>query len=241
MQGEGDLSPCNSLTFIEMVVSSEETVEWNASVRGKINYPCSKHFEFDQKGKNLWVTPMKHKVTAIALLASYSILPAAISISVSDMGGSETYPELQPFITDTSGDYVADEYYAQDQIDWGRAFNGVATASFVVPVNYQIATFTASVPNNQSATVPQDGTVSVYDYTDQIIGSELWTTGDTSTVLSSGRYGVKWFVPAKGQGGSSFGFGTASITLNLQPIPEPSACAAIFGLFGLCVAIIRRR
>ena len=103
-----------------------------------------------------------------------------------------------------------------DQIIWGRASNGRESASFTIGEGLVLTGISASVPSNQSANNPQSGTFIFGSYDSSGSTTSLWQIGDDTPLVGPGDYSLQWFVPAKGQGGSSSGYGTASFSITVD-------------------------
>ena len=115
------------------------------------------------------------------------------------------------------------------QMIWTRGSHAQNSVSFEIASGLASTTFSASVPNNQSATDLQDGTFKLYSYTGGILGSQLWTIGDSLIDLQSGQYAMRWYVPAKGMGGASFGYGNATFAIATATVPNKGPTAALLG------------
>lgn len=127
------------------------------------------------------------------------------------------------------------------QMIWTRASGDQRSASFEIASGLASTTFSAAVPNNQSATDPQDGTFNLYDYTGGVLGSQLWTIGDSLVTLQSGQYAMRWYVPAKGMGGASSGYGNASFAISTESVPDSDSTAALLVVGVVALAFARRR
>ena len=127
------------------------------------------------------------------------------------------------------------------QMNWYRASGDQSSASFEIASGLASTTFSASVPNNQSATDLQDGTFKLYNYTGGVLGSQLWTIGDSLIDLQSGQYAMRWYVPAKGMGGASFGYGNSTFAITTANVPDTGSTAALLGVGVVALAFARRR
>jgi len=81
----------------------------------------------------------------------------------------------------------------------------------------------------------------LYNYTGGVLGSQLWTIGDSLIDLQSGQYAMRWYVPAKGMGGASFGYGNATFAITTATVPETGSTAALLGAGVVALAFARRR
>ena len=171
-------------------------------------------------------------------LAAYSQLPAALSLS-----GSFIYTGISGSLGNYENLGTIDEAgtsTVSDQIAWGRASNGYDSAVFSIEEGFTVSAMSAFVPNN-AASNPQDGTFTFGIYDGSSISTIIWTIGDLTPTVGSGTYAIEWFVPAKGQGGSSSAAGNGQFSITVEAIPEPSSYALILGCLALTSASLSRR
>ena len=135
----------------------------------------------------------------------------------------------------------AGESSISTQLIWTRASNGGATAKFSIDEGLVVTAISAVVPNNQSATNPQDGTFTFGEFNGSTLSPQIWTIGQSLPVIGSGVYAIEWFVPAKGMGGSSSAAGNGSFNITIEAVPESSTYALAAGIFVLALALYQRR
>lgn len=127
------------------------------------------------------------------------------------------------------------------RLQWGRSYDGINTASFSIGSGFVSTDLQASVPHNQSSTNPSDGIFTLGIFNGSSISSVLWSIGEEIPTLTEGTYGIRWYVPAKGQGGASSAAGNGSFSITVEPVPEPSTYAFLLSGFALVYAFLRRR
>jgi hypothetical protein len=179
---------------------------------------------------------MKLFYITLLSLAAYSQLPAlSFSGSFTSSGSSGTLGNYENLGTiDEAGTSTV-----SDQIAWSRASNGSDSAVFSIAEGFIVSAMSAFVPNN-AASPPQDGTFTFGIYDGSSITTSIWQIGDSTPTVGSGTYAIEWFVPAKGQGGSSSAAGNGGFSITVEAIPEPSSCALIFGCLALASASLSR-
>lgn len=127
------------------------------------------------------------------------------------------------------------------QLQWGRSSSGINTASFSIGSGFISTDLQASVPHNQSSSNPSDGSFTLGILNGSSISPVLWSIGEGIPTLTEGIYGIRWYVPAKGQGGASSAAGNGSFSITVEPVPEPSTYALLLGGTVLGYAFWRRR
>lgn len=127
------------------------------------------------------------------------------------------------------------------QLNWTRFSSALNNASFTISQGFKVSAISASVPNNSSSTNSLESTFTFGVYDGTGITTEIWTIGDELPEILGGVYAFEWFVPAKGQGGSSFAAGNASFNITVETVPESSTYALAAGIFVLALALYQRR